>query len=180
MNYMLDASALIAFLNGEGGKPVVKDLLTQASEGDATVFMCVVNFTEVYYDRLKLKRPILVEEFLANILLLPITIIETLSKDIAFEAGRIKASHKMSLADSFLLATATAYAATVVTSDYGELEAVQQNMPIPFLWIRPKPEPKPKKDKQKADLQTIIAERDKAIQRAEQAERRIAELEAKQ
>ncbi|GHU93081.1 hypothetical protein FACS189479_03800 [Spirochaetia bacterium] len=51
----------------------------------------------------------------------------------------------MSLADSFLLATATRYAATVVTSDYGELEAVEHTMPIPFLWIRPKPEPKDKK-----------------------------------
>jgi hypothetical protein len=50
----------------------------------------------------------------------------------------------MSLADSFLLATARLYSATVVTSDYGELETVEQNLPIPFLWIRPKPEPRNK------------------------------------
>jgi predicted nucleic acid-binding protein len=177
MNYMLDASALTAFLNGEAGKPVVKDLLTQASAGNVTVYMSIVNFTEVYYDRLKLKRPDLVEEFLAYVTLLPITIIETVSKDIALEAGRIKVAHKMSLADSFLLAAAAGYSVTVVTSDYGELEAVEQNMPLPFLWIRPKPDPKQGKPA-KADLQTVIAERDKAVRELAEAKRRIAELEA--
>ena len=83
----------------------------------------------------------------------------------------------MSLADSFLLATAAAYSAAVVTSDYGELEAIEHTMPVPFLWIRPKPEPM--QDKKKADLNTVIAERDQAVRELAKAKRRIAELEAK-
>ncbi|GHU83838.1 hypothetical protein FACS189468_9320 [Spirochaetia bacterium] len=78
MNYMFDACALIALLNGEADKTaVVKDLLTQARHGKAQIFMSIVNFT-------------------------------------------------------------------VVTSDYGELEVAEQNLPIPFLWICPKPEPRNK------------------------------------
>jgi PIN domain nuclease of toxin-antitoxin system len=142
MNYMLDACALLALLNKEPGMLVVKDLLIRANEDTAAVYMSIVNFTEVYYDRLKLKRPERTAAFLAYIKAAPITIIETVSRDIAFEAGRIKVSHKMSLADSFLLAAAAAYSAAVVTADYGELEAVEHAMPMPFLWIRPKPEPK--------------------------------------
>ncbi|GHU10661.1 hypothetical protein FACS1894151_10180 [Spirochaetia bacterium] len=145
MNYMLDACALIALLNGEADKmAVVKDLLTQARQGKVQIYMSIVNFTEVYYDRLKLERPDLTNAFLEYIPRLPITILETVSWDISLEAGRIKVSHKMSLADSFLLATAHLYSATVVTSDYGELETVAQNLPIPFLWICPKPEPRNK------------------------------------
>jgi uncharacterized protein with PIN domain len=40
MNYMLDACALIALLNGEADKTaVVKDLLTQARQGKAQIYM---------------------------------------------------------------------------------------------------------------------------------------------
>ncbi|GHU59371.1 hypothetical protein FACS189444_4540 [Spirochaetia bacterium] len=114
MNYMFDACALIALLNGEADKTaVVKDLLTQARQGKVKIYMSVINFTEVYYDRLKLERPDLTDAFLKYITLLPITILETVSRDISIEAGRIKVSHKMSLADSFLLATASFYSATV-------------------------------------------------------------------
>ncbi|GHU62656.1 hypothetical protein FACS189445_5750 [Spirochaetia bacterium] len=176
MNYMLDACALLALIDKEPGMLVVKDVLAQAAEGKARVYMGIVNFTEVYYDRLKLKQPARIEAFLAYIAAAPITIIGTISQDMAFEAGRIKVSHKMSLADSFLLAAATVYAATVVTSDYGEMEAVEHNMPIPFLWIRPKPEPMP--GKERVNLQTIIAERDQARAALAAANRRIAELEA--
>jgi predicted nucleic acid-binding protein len=138
MNYMFDACALIALLNGEADKTaVVKDLLTQARQGKAQIYMSIVNFTEVYYDRLKLERPDLANAFLEYIPLLPITILETVSRDISLEAGRIKVSHKMSLADSFLLATAHLYSAAVVTSDYGELETVEQNISIPFCGYVP-------------------------------------------
>ncbi|GHU60898.1 hypothetical protein FACS189445_1710 [Spirochaetia bacterium] len=78
MNYMLDACALIALLNGEADKmAVVKDLLTQARQGKTRLFMSIVNFTEVYYDRLKLERPDLTNAFLEYSMLLPITILET-------------------------------------------------------------------------------------------------------
>ena len=46
MNYMLDACALIALLNGEADKTaVVKDLLTQARQGKAQVYMSILTYS---------------------------------------------------------------------------------------------------------------------------------------
>jgi len=43
----------------------------------------------------------------------------------------------MSFADSILMATAHYTGATVVTCDHVELEPVEQQEHITFLWIRP-------------------------------------------
>jgi hypothetical protein len=42
----------------------------------------------------------------------------------------------VSLVDSFTLATANCLSGTLVTSDHHELEQVEQQELIPFLWIR--------------------------------------------
>ena len=48
--YVLDACALIAYLNGESGREKVEAVLEEAETGSAQVFMHRVNFYEVYYD----------------------------------------------------------------------------------------------------------------------------------
>jgi len=52
------------------------------------------------------------------------------------EAGRLKRSHKMSVADSFVLATAIIEGATVVSSDHKEMDSVEEAGELSFLWIR--------------------------------------------
>jgi len=47
----------------------------------------------------------------------------------------LKASYKCSLADAIGLATAVEFSGQFVTSDHHELEAVEANEPIRFLWL---------------------------------------------
>jgi PIN domain nuclease of toxin-antitoxin system len=55
MKYVLDACALFAFLNKEGGWEKVRALLVEAAgAGNIQVFMNSANLIEVYYDRLRL------------------------------------------------------------------------------------------------------------------------------
>jgi len=70
---------------------------------------------------------------------LPITIIDTIDRDMAREVNNFKAKGGMSLADAFLVATAKRAGATIVTADWGELEKVEEEGQIQFCWIRAKP-----------------------------------------
>ena len=51
--YILDACAVLAFLDGEEGAVVVRDLLDQAKSNEITLTMNTVNLIEVYYDRIR-------------------------------------------------------------------------------------------------------------------------------
>jgi PIN domain nuclease of toxin-antitoxin system len=56
MKYILDACALLAFLNKEDGWDKVTDLLTEAIDtGEVEIYMSIVNLLEIYYDRLHLE-----------------------------------------------------------------------------------------------------------------------------
>jgi predicted nucleic acid-binding protein len=137
-DYILDACALIAFFDGEEGAVIVRNLLDRAKNNEITLTMNAANLIEVYYDRI---REVGTEQADAAIREIydtfPISIIETLNPAIVREAARLKALGKMSFADTILVATAHYTGATIVTCDHVELEPVEQQEHIPFLWIRP-------------------------------------------
>jgi hypothetical protein len=54
MNFVLDACAMIAYLKGEPGGPVVMSLLR---DPDASCYAHSVNLCEVYYDFLRRSDP---------------------------------------------------------------------------------------------------------------------------
>ena len=137
-NYLLDACALLAFLKDEEGADRVREILDQAERGEAAVCMNAVNLIEVYYDRIRAlgsdrSRDIIQEIYNA----FPLSIIETIDSAIVHEAARLKAMGKMSFADTILVATALCTSAAIVTCDHVELEPVERQEHIPFLWIRP-------------------------------------------
>jgi predicted nucleic acid-binding protein len=66
----------------------------------------------------------------------PITIISEITDEVFAKAGRLKASYKISLADSIALAEASASGGTLVTSDHHEFDIIQKSEPIAFYWIR--------------------------------------------
>ena len=55
MDYVLDACAVIALLNDEGGADTVAALITQAGVGTDRLFMSGIQVLEVYYDRIYVK-----------------------------------------------------------------------------------------------------------------------------
>jgi predicted nucleic acid-binding protein len=137
--YCLDACVLIVFLNDEEGSDIVDDLLDKAEKGEIALFMSKVQLLEVYYDRIYTAGIDAAKERVLSILAEPITIVDTITDTVLYEAGRFKTSYDMSLADAIGLATAKELSAVFVTSDHKELEPIEQHEQIPFLWLPPKP-----------------------------------------
>lgn len=136
--YILDACALLAFLDGEEGAIVVRGLLDQARTNEISIIMNATNLIEVYYDRIRTVGTKQADAIIQDIYdTFPISFIETISPDIVREASLLKAEGKMSFADTILVATAVCNDATIVTCDHVELEAVEKQGTVPFLWIRP-------------------------------------------
>jgi predicted nucleic acid-binding protein len=136
VNYIFDACALIAYLNDEKGADTVEDLLKQAENREIDIFMSVVNLVEVYYHSFRGKNHSETEEALALIDSLPIKIISEIDKIVALEAARFKLTCKMPLGDCFLCATASRFAAVIVSSDYHDLKQVEEKENIRVLWTR--------------------------------------------
>jgi predicted nucleic acid-binding protein len=137
-NYLFDACALIAYLNYENGADIVKNLLHQAKYKEISICMNAANLIEVYYNQIRIHDPGEADTIIQDIYdTFPIYVIKTLDPAIIREAAYIKATNKMSFADTILVATASCTGATVVTSDHAELEPVELQGNIPFLWIRP-------------------------------------------
>jgi len=136
-NYILDACAVLAFLDGEEGAIAVRELLNQARNNQITLAMNAANLIEVYYDRIRevgIEQADMVIQDIYNTF--PISIIETINPTIVREAACFKATGKMSFADTILVATALYTGATIVTCDYVELEPIEKQGIVPFLWIR--------------------------------------------
>jgi len=137
-NYVLDACALIAYFDDEEGADVVEGLFEQARNDEITLTINAANLIEVYYDQIRKtsteRADVVIQDIYATF---PITVIETLNPDIVREAAYLKTAGKISFADTILVATAVCTDATIVTCDHIELEPVEQQEHIPFLWIRP-------------------------------------------
>ncbi|MCL2170143.1 MAG: PIN domain-containing protein [Defluviitaleaceae bacterium] len=120
----------------EVGDDVVKEILKQAREGKTKVYMNKLNLFEVFYGIRRAEGLPRAKEVYDTIMKLPIQIIDGISDDVFLEASRIKASYRMSLADSIALAQASVMGAFIVTSDHHEFDIVEQNESIKFAWIR--------------------------------------------
>jgi predicted nucleic acid-binding protein len=134
--FVLDACALIAFLQDEPGAEKTAAALISAREQEATVYMNVVNLLEVYYDIYRSTDKAKADEELVMIKKLPIEIETEISDNIFTEAGRLKASYKISLADSIALAQALATGGELMTADHHEFDAIEGKEAIRFSWIR--------------------------------------------
>jgi predicted nucleic acid-binding protein len=178
MRYILDACALLAAFKREPGWKKIYSLIIWAKAGDFPLYMHMVNLLEVYYSIWRDEGPDIAQEVLDFVDGSAIQIITDMSIPFFQEAGRLKATYRISLADTFVCAASSLLYATVVTAD-GEMEPIEG---INFFYFRP---PKEKQDKEKIDLNAVIrrtdqehAARVEAEHALAEAKRRIAELEA--
>ena len=135
-SYVLDTCALVAFFNDENGANIVENLLTEATGGNCTVTMNKYNLLEAYYGYLRADGEDFAETILSAVENSCIKIFDVLTDDLLRQAGKLKVAHKISLADSIVLAQATVDNSIVVTSDHHELDAVEKKGKIRFQWIR--------------------------------------------
>jgi predicted nucleic acid-binding protein len=136
LTYILDACALIAFVNEETGEGYeeVDALLTRAAAGEITLYISVVNLVEVYYHCIKKDGEETAEKIMNDVEKLPVTVVDSASYLVSYIAPRLKASYPISLGDAFLCATAASLSAVIVTKDR-EIEVVEQGERLPVFWI---------------------------------------------
>ncbi|MBU4305722.1 MAG: type II toxin-antitoxin system VapC family toxin [Candidatus Omnitrophica bacterium] len=127
-NYVLDTSAIFVFTQSEEGSDTVEEILSAAKKGKCSVYISFITLMESYYITWQKAGRDIAKEFIVLIKSLPLEIVES-NERLVLSAGRIKANHKLSLADSIIAATAIEKSATLVHKD-PELEAVSQYVNI--------------------------------------------------
>lgn len=128
---VLDAHALMAYLEEEPGARRVTDLFVEALECGVSLLMTSVNVGEVLYIALREYGPERFEQAEAAIADLPIDIVSA-DLPLARQAARFKAAGGLSYADCFAAALAKLREGRVVTGD-PEFQTVEDEIEI--LWI---------------------------------------------
>jgi predicted nucleic acid-binding protein len=127
---------MLSFLRDEPGAEKVVAVLINARDGKCKIHMNAVNLVEVYYDIFRAAGKAKADEEIAMIKKLPIVIQTEITDKIFEEAGRLKASYKISFADSFALAQAIVTDGELLTSDHHEFDVLEGREPVRFQWIR--------------------------------------------
>ncbi len=115
MNLVLDASALIAYLEDEPGAELVEGLLNSPAD---VSFVHAVNLCEVYYSARGEHGEPAAQAAVAELRKAGLSMREDMDDELWREAGRFKAGHrKISLADCFCAALANRIGGEVITAD---------------------------------------------------------------
>ena len=115
-NYILDSSAFLTLFEDEDGAETVQKLLERAKKGEIIVFTLFVSFTEIFYISFREKGEGEAQKRIKLMKGLAITRVES-SQELGLIAGRLKATHKISFADTWIAATAIFYGAILVHKD---------------------------------------------------------------
>ena len=130
--FVFDACAVLALIKGEQGASIVKSII----ESDSKIFLHSVTLLEIYYVIMQQLGENNANLFFEQITQTPIEIIYEISENTIKSAGYYKSNYKISLGDSFVLATAKIHSATIVSSDHHEFDILEKSENINFLWIR--------------------------------------------
>jgi PIN domain nuclease of toxin-antitoxin system len=121
MIVVLDACAIIAFLRDEEGADIIEGVLLDSNN---ECFVHAINLCEVYYDFLRASDESAAKSAISDVDLIGIVIREDLDPQLWQEAGRYKATERISLADCFALALTNRVGAELVTSDHHEFDPI--------------------------------------------------------
>lgn len=130
--YVLDSYALIAYFEAEEGAEIVAGIFKDALADKAEVFLCVVNWGEMYYIALREDGDDKAELYRSTLVKYPITITEA-NKESTLQAARYKSFHKMSYADAYVTELAKLRKAELVTGDK-EFKPLEKEITI--QWIK--------------------------------------------
>lgn len=131
--YVLDASALLALLEGKPDAAKVKEILQAAMRERAVVLMSAVNYGEAYGIILRVYGQDRALATMSAVQPLPIQIIAADTQR-SCRAAEIKNRYKLYYADSFAAELALEGKATLVTSD-SDFRRLGHGFPI--LWLKP-------------------------------------------
>lgn len=123
-SYVLDTSAIFTFTKAEDGSDTIEDILICARKGKCNVYLSFISFMESYYITWQEKSEDTAKELIILIKSLPVKKVDS-NEIITLSAGRIKANHRLSVADAFIAATAIDKNAILVHKD-PELEVISK------------------------------------------------------
>jgi predicted nucleic acid-binding protein len=131
--YVLDASALFAFLRKKPGAAKVNELLKEAMGERVRLLISAVNYGEVYGRILRDHGPETALTAVHAMSPLPIEVVDATAQR-AFKAADVKAKYKLYYVDSFAAGLAIEHKATLVTSD-SDFRKLGHGFPV--AWLKP-------------------------------------------
>lgn len=129
--YVLDAHALMAYLQKEKGHERVENFLARALKGEVTVLLSLINWGEIVYNVQRDHGKEVADELIQDIDRGPITLAQVTRKRVD-GAARIKSQYRLSYADAFAVALAQELDAAVITGD-PEFRAVENIVTVDWL-----------------------------------------------
>ncbi|HKZ87660.1 MAG TPA: type II toxin-antitoxin system VapC family toxin [Candidatus Bathyarchaeia archaeon] len=126
-----DSEAILAFYLGEEGGEVVRDYLEKVQSREIEGYINVLNLTEIYYILCRVDQRV-AEEKQRNLRLYGLQIVPVEDDGLWREAAQVKASHSLSLADAFAVATAHSLKSKLVVGSDKEVDGID----IKLLRIR--------------------------------------------
>ena len=114
--FIFDSHALLKLFQKEKGYEKVIHLLEEIKRTGATKYLNAINLGEIIYSTKREFGDQKKVEVLANIERLNFTILPV-PNSLIFQAAEYKAQYGISYADSFVLASAIEYKATIITGD---------------------------------------------------------------
>jgi len=129
--YVLDSYSLLAYAENEKGVDEIGEIFKKALEEKAELFLCVINWGEMYYIALRVGGKERADLYKNTFARYPITIVEV-DKELTLQAAHFKAYNKMSYADAFAAALSKNKKAQLVTGDK-EFKSIEKEIKI--LWI---------------------------------------------
>ena len=134
---VLDASALLRFLDGEPGAEHVERLLLRCASGEMTLLMSAMNWGEVVYAITRRNGIQAAGELINKLSGLRLTIVSCGATE-AEEAAFFKERYNIPYADAFAGSLALRESATLVTADFDFKSLPSSLLKIDFLPLKPK------------------------------------------
>jgi predicted nucleic acid-binding protein len=128
---VLDSWALLAFFKGEAAADDVETLIHKATAEKVRLFLCVVNWGEVYYGMWRAGGQAAADDVAADLSRMPIELVEA-DLHLTKQAAIYKATNKLSYADAFAAALAKIKGAELVTGD-AEFKPLEKEIKINWL-----------------------------------------------
>ena len=128
---VLDAWAIMAYLEDEPAGEKVADLIADAHEEDTPLFMTVVNAGEVWYIIAREASVADADRSITELRQLGIDFVDV-DWTLAHDAGVYKSKHKMSFADCFAAALAKQKKGVLLTGD-PEFKQIERDVTINWL-----------------------------------------------
>jgi len=114
-HYVLDANAVVTYIDGRDGKEKVKAVLQQGVAGSVSISMSVVNVGEAYYIVMRKLGESAAEKMLSA--MRHTVSFQPVELEMAIDAARLKEKYKLAYADSFAAALALRTNGILVSAD---------------------------------------------------------------